>query len=312
LAELRHWPALVVRARTADASDELEGLVTLALDGCDVLAIEDLAPLPLPPGGLWDPTAPPPPPPPAPLAWRLCFKDDADRARATVAIDMLARGLTLQPEDLPDDDWVARSQAALTAITAGTFIVAPPWDVPSPVPDGRRLIVIEPSMGFGTGHHATTRLCLRALASLDVRGVTVRDIGTGSGVLALAAALAGAGQVTGIDIDDDAIAAAERSAALNPGIPPVRFRTGDIAEAGAPVDLVLANLTGAMLTRSAAHLTRWVVPGGRLVVSGFMHDEGQGVERALAAFAVESRLDEEGWCAVTLRRARPAAAPREG
>ena len=67
-------------------------------------------------------------------------------------------------------------------------------------------------------------------------------------MLALAAALAGAREVTGVDIDDDAIAAAGRSAALNPGIPPVRFLAGDIAAPGAPVDLVLANLTGAMLT----------------------------------------------------------------
>ena len=168
----RHWPALVVRADTVDESGELDGLVTLALDGCQVLAIEDLTPLPLPPGGLWDPTAPPPPrPPPAPLAWRLCFSADADRARAIAAIGALGRGLTLEPIDLPDDDWVARSQQALTAITAGPFIVAPPWDVPSPVPAGRRLIVIEPSMGFGTGHHATTRLCLRALGALDVAGL---------------------------------------------------------------------------------------------------------------------------------------------
>ena len=117
--------------------------------------------------------------------------------------------------DLPDDDWVARSQQALTAITAGPFVVAPPWDVPATVADGQHLIVIEPSMGFGTGHHATTRLCLRALGAVDVAGRTVVDVGTGSGVLAMAAALAGAAAVTAIDNDPDAVAAAERSAALN-------------------------------------------------------------------------------------------------
>jgi ribosomal protein L11 methyltransferase len=204
--------------------------------------------------------------------------------------------------DLPDDDWVARSQQALPAVTAGRFVIAPPWDIPDPVPAGQQLIVIEPSMGFGTGHHATTRLCLRALGELDVTGLRALDIGTGSGVLALAAAASGAVNVVGVDIDDDAIAAARRSAALNPDLPAVDFRTGDIAALGDPVDLVLANLTGAMLTRSTDYLARAVVPGGLLVVSGFMHDERDEVEAALTAFAVEARYDEDGWCAATLRR----------
>lgn len=303
MAEPRHWPALVVRAAAVDESGELDGLVTLALDGCQPLAIEDLTPLPLPPGGLWDPTAPPTPdPPPAPLAWRLCFKDDADRALAAAALTALGRGLTLEAMDLPDDDWVAKSQQALPAVTAGRFVVAPPWDIPDPVPAGQQLIVIEPSMGFGTGHHATTRLCLRAVGDLNVTGLRALDIGTGSGVLALAAAASGAVSVVGVDIDDDAIAAARRSAALNPDVPAVDFRTGDIAALGAPVDLVLANLTGAMLTRSTDYLARAVVPGGLLVISGFMHDERDEVEAALSAFAVEARVDEDGWCAATLRR----------
>jgi ribosomal protein L11 methyltransferase len=303
LAEPRRWPALVVRAPAVDATGDLDGLVTLALDDCQPLAIEDLTPLPLPPGGLWDPTAPPvPEPPPAPLAWRLCFRDDADRAHATAALAALGCDLTIEAMDLPDDDWVARSQQALPSITAGRFIVAPPWDLPNPVPTGQQLIVIEPSMGFGTGHHATTRLCLRALGALDVAGLRALDIGTGSGVLALAAAASGAVEVVGVDIDDDAVAAARRSATLNPSVPAVEFRTGDIAALGDPVDLVLANLTGAMLTRSADYLERAVAPGGRLIVSGFMDDERDAVETALTAFALETRLDEDGWCAATLRR----------
>jgi ribosomal protein L11 methyltransferase len=303
LAESRHWPALVVRAAAVDESGELDGLVTLALDGCQPLAIEDLTPLPLPPGGLWDPTAPPAPePPPAPLAWRVCFKDDADRLLAAAALTALGRDLSLEAMDLPDHDWVARSQQALPAVSAGRFVVAPPWDIPDPVPAGQQLIVIEPSMGFGTGHHATTRLCLRALSELDVTGLRTLDIGTGSGVLALAAAASGAVSVDGVDIDDDAIAAARRSAALNPRVPAVDFHTGDIAALGAPVDLVLANLTGAMLTRSTVYLARTVVPRGLLIISGFMHDERNEVEAALSAFAVEARYDEDGWCAATLRR----------
>jgi ribosomal protein L11 methyltransferase len=291
-----------VRAAEADETGALDGLVTLALDECQPLAIEDLTPLPLPPGGLWDPSAPPAPAPVAPLAWPLCFKDDADRNRAAVALADVGHGLVIEAMNLPDDDWVARSQQALSAVTAGPFVVAPPWDIPDPIPAGQRLIVIEPSMGFGTGHHATTRLCLRALGALDLTGLRVLDIGTGSGVLALAAAASGAAGVTGVDIDEDAIAAALRSAALNPELPLVHFGCGDIAATREPADLVLANLTGAMLIRAADDLTRAVAPGGRLIVSGFVLDERADVEQALSAFAVEARLDEDGWCAATLRR----------
>jgi ribosomal protein L11 methyltransferase len=163
--------------------------------------------------------------------------------------------------------------------------------------------VIEPSMGFGTGHHATTRLCLAALGSLDVLGPAVLDVGSGSGVLSFAAAISGAADVRGIDIDGDAVQAARRSASLNPSIPAVRFETGDVfTDPCAPVDLVLANLTGAMLIRSAAHLARLVKPGGRLIVSGFLHDEQDAVAAALDGFATGSTLTEDGWCALVLRR----------
>ncbi len=295
-----------MRSAVADPTGLVDGLIAAALDDLSPLAIEDLIPPPLPPGGLWDPTAPPTPDaPPTPVAWRVCFAGDAGRNAAIERLTELGLDLTLTAIDLPDDDWVARSQAANRAITAGRFIVAPPWDVPSPVPPGASLIVIEPSMGFGTGHHQTTRLCLAALGQLDVRGLTVLDLGTGSGVLAMAASLSGARDTAGIDIDDDAILAARRSAVLNPLPQPVSFLTADVFTAPWPAaDLVLANLTGAMLIRTATQLAALVVPDGRLIVSGFMADESDGVEAALTGFVVETRDREDEWCAFVLRRAR--------
>lgn len=305
MAEPRRWPALDVRSADADPTGLVDGLVAAALDDHAPLAIEDLIPPPLPPG-LWDPTAPPPPePPPTAVAWRVCFADVAGRDAARASLAALGLGLTLTAVDLPDDDWVARSQQANRAVTAGRFVVAPPWDVPSPAPPGAAVIVIEPSMGFGTGHHQTTRLCLTALSRLDARGLTALDLGTGSGVLAMAASLSGAIEATGIDIDADAVAAARRSAALNTLPGPVTFHTADVFTAPRPpADLVFANLTGAMLTRSATQLAALVVPGGQLVVSGFTQDEAAEVEAALTAFAVEARDHEDEWCAFVLRRAR--------
>src|SRR5207244_7383389 len=103
---------------------------------------------------------------------RFFFHTAADRDRAATALRASFPGIGAQPVDVPDEDWAARSQAALRAIQIGSLIVAPPWDVP--VESGVSVtIVIQPSMGFGTGHHATTRLCLAALQQIDLQGRTV-------------------------------------------------------------------------------------------------------------------------------------------
>lgn len=305
MAEPRHWPALEVRTAETDPTGLVDGLIAAALDDHGPIAIEDLIPPPLPPGGLWDPTAPPPPePPPTPVAWRVCFSDVPSRDAALASLQALAVPLSVAAIELDDEDWVAKSQAANRAVYVGRFIVAPPWDIPSPVPEGHVLVVIDPSMGFGTGHHQTTRLCLWALVDLDVRGRSVLDLGTGSGVLAMAAVLAGAREATGIDIDPDAILAAERSAALNTLPRPVTFLTADVFTAPYPAaEVVFANLTGAMLTRVATQLAALTAPGGTLIVSGFMDYEASGVEAALTAFTVTARAHEDEWCVFVLRRA---------
>jgi ribosomal protein L11 methyltransferase len=296
----RTWPALVLRAKAVDDSEEL---VSAVLADFPPVAIHDLADRPLPPGGLWDPTFPPiPDPPPTPLHWNVCFNDASERDRAAVALLDMLPGLAIERVDLPDEDWAARSQRSLTRVTAGRFVIAPPWDLPPPEVDAT-VIVIEPSMGFGTGHHATTRMCLRLLSDLDVSDLTVIDLGTGSGVLTMAAALSGARSVIGIDIDRDAISSAETSAALNTLPDSITFTVGDFrSDPPQPADLVLANLTGGMLTSSATDIATLVKPGGALIVSGFDHTEVDRVSAAFAAFSERARLSEDNWIALRLQR----------
>ncbi|MEW6321420.1 MAG: 50S ribosomal protein L11 methyltransferase [Acidobacteriota bacterium] len=298
----REWPALRLDAAGIEPRD-LPDQVAAALDDLGVVAIQDLAEWPLPPGGLWDPTcAPVPEPPPAPLAWRVFFESSTERDRARAALADRFPALGLVAEDVPDDDWAARSQRELTSVRAGCFIVAPPWDQPDSVPPGTWLITIEPSMGFGTGHHATTRLCLEALSTLDVSGRVALDLGTGSGVLAIAAALAGARAVTAIDADADAIAAARHSASLNRLPVAIAFLVGDFRRGAVePADVVLANLTGGLLTTAALEVRRLVAAGGRLVLSGFDADEAPRVRRAFADLALERTLAEGGWTGLVLR-----------
>lgn len=295
----RTWPALVLRAKAVDDSEEV---VSGILTDFGPVAIHDLAERPLPPGGLWDPTYPPiPDPPPTPLHWNVCFSDPDERARAADAIRTLVPGLTVEVIDLPDDDWAARSQQSLTAVRAGRFIIAPPWDLPEEPVDAT-VIVIEPSMGFGTGHHATTRMCLRLLGEMDVSDLTVLDLGTGSGVLSMAAALSGARDVIGIDVDQDAIDSAESSAQLNTLPDTITFQVSDFrSHPPQPADVVLANLTGGMLTSSAQAIASLVRPQGQLIVSGFDHSEVDAVVRAFGSLSEIERLTEDNWIALKLK-----------
>ena len=295
----RVWPTLILRASAVDSSEEL---ISGILYNFSPIAIHDLAERPLPPGGLWDPTFPPiPDPPPTPLHWSVCFNDAGERSRAADAIRAALPHLSIEAVDLPDEDWAAKSQQSLTAVRAGHFVIAPPWDVPPDDLDAT-VIVIEPSMGFGTGHHPTTRMCLRLLSEIDVSDLTVLDLGTGSGVLAMAAALSGARRVIGIDVDADAINSAESSARLNTLPDTITFKIGDFrTDPPAPADLVLANLTGGMLIASANAITGLVRRNGTLIASGFDHTEVGGVVAAFAPCIERQRLSEDSWIALQLQ-----------
>jgi ribosomal protein L11 methyltransferase len=164
-------------------------------------------------------------------------------------------------------------------------------------------VVIQPSMGFGTGHHATTRLCTALLQQLDLSGRTALDVGTGSGVLALAALALGARSVLAVDDDADAIESARENLALNGGPAGLELRVADFR--GLPAntfDVVVANLTGGLLARSAEVLAGAVAPGGSLIISGVTLEEEAEVLRALVPWmAVVERLTEDEWVAARLQ-----------
>ncbi len=244
---------------------------------------------------------------PGSTLWRVYFTDAAerDRAEGALAPAFAPRGVAFTPIEVEDEGWAAKSQASLTAVRVGRIVVTPPWDpaaslAPSPVDsDGVITIVILPSMGFGTAHHATTRLCLQALQALDLQGATVLDVGTGSGVLAIAARRLGAAQVLGIDDDADAIAAARDSLALNPGVD-VTLGVVDLCQSHLrTADVVTANLTGGLLMAAAPVLMHL---GRRLILSGFLRHERDDVLAAYAGWTVERQDTEDGWCSATLSR----------
>ena len=233
-----------------------------------------------------------------PQGLRLFFTTSADREQASAHLRQVLPHCDTVLVDVPDDHWAERSQAALKSVRVGSLTVAPPWDVPV---DSSTVILIQPSMGFGTGHHATTRLCLAALQPLALQGRTVVDVGTGSGVLAIAACLLGASMVVGIDDDPDAVQSARENAERN-GVT-VDFRAADFRTTVLPRgDLVLANLTGALLLQTAARLQDLVNGRGALILSGFLHHEEAAVLAAFSDLRVADRNQEDEWVCVTLRQ----------
>ena len=239
-------------------------------------------------------------------SWRVFFASAAARDRAARALDRDFRplGVVISPIEIADEDWARRSQAELGPVRIGRLVIAPPWSVlAASEVAGAVVIRILPSMGFGTGHHATTRLCLKALCELDLAHRSFLDVGTGSGVLAIAACLLGARPVSAIDSDPNATRSARDNLRLNGVDGRVRLITCDFRRgANIRARTVAANLTGAALVHGHLDLAACVEPGGMLVVSGFMHDEADDVLSTLAQVGeLTNRYGEDGWCAATLR-----------
>ena len=229
--------------------------------------------------------------------WRVFFRSASSRdaARAALAADA---SIDTSPIEVPDEDWARRSQNSLKAIDAGGLIIAPPWDVPT----GKPVIVIEPSMGFGTGHHATTRLCLLLLQQLELRRARVLDIGTGSGVLALAAWKLGAADVVAIDNDPDALDNARDNIARNGAAAAIDIIQDDLGGLRIQrADIVLANLTGAVLVRYAAELRSLALGGGYFILSGFAPEDVAVIRTAFAGLTLIEEKAEGEWAALCLQ-----------
>jgi ribosomal protein L11 methyltransferase len=237
---------------------------------------------------------------------RLFFASDDTRVRAVELTRAFDGTVTLSAVDVPDEAWAERSQARIEPIRVGRFVITPPWHLDAArtlvTGDARAIVlVIQPSMGFGTGHHASTRLCLRLLQGLDLAASSLLDVGTGSGVLALAATALGAGCVTAIDADADALAAAGENVDRNDAGATVRLRAVELgrdvpADMGR-FDVVTANLTGAILERHAPALASWTRAGGTLIASGYQTEEAESVTAAVrsAGFSPNEQLGEDEW-----------------
>lgn len=203
------------------------------------------------------------------------------------------------------EDWAEGWKQHFSSFQVGRLTVKPTWEE-SP-PDSELVVEIDPGMAFGTGTHATTRLCLEALVGrLDTahQAPEVLDVGTGSGILAIAAAKLGAVRVVASDIDPEACRIAAENARLNRVAETIEFTTRLLEEIPGRFQVVLANILAEENIRLAPELVAKLLPGGWLVLSGILAEKEVLVKTAFAAYPLsdpEIRRQEE-WIALIYRK----------
>ncbi len=253
-------------------------------------------------------------------AWLPAPEEAGAERDALAAVAAALAPLALDPAPEPEaalvepPDWAREWRRFYRPVRAGRFVICPPWER-APAGRGDVAVVIDPGRAFGTGHHESTRLCLRALGSQLVPGSRVLDLGTGSGILAVAAARLGAASVRALDVDPEAVAVARESARRNGVAARVVAAAGSLGRewpwAGSgrgAADLLLANLSRPLLESLAPEIARALRPGGVLVASGYLAREAASVGEVLAASGLRAlRVESEGeWCChVALRDPQP-------
>lgn len=204
---------------------------------------------------------------------------------------------------LPDTDWNETWKKSFTPIDAGGFTILPPWEKC----DSRRLnLIIDPGMAFGTGHHETTRRCLMLIERFSDKCGKERflDIGTGTGVLAIAASKSGYRHVTGLDTDPLAIDAAQRNIALN-SLGNIEIKAGIIEEVEEIFDFIAANLISETLINIAPQIAARLKPSGISALSGMLSGQENDVIAAIggAGLIVEEMFSDCKWVSVIAKKA---------
>ncbi|HOE16030.1 MAG TPA: 50S ribosomal protein L11 methyltransferase [Syntrophorhabdaceae bacterium] len=197
-----------------------------------------------------------------------------------------------------DRDYIGLTKRYFRPIKIEDVVVAAPWNRRR---GNKKAIIIEPGMAFGTGRHESTRIMIKLMKGVDINGKEVIDLGCGSAILSLYAALKGAKRVVAVDNDEDAIASAKKNASLN-DIANIRFARAGLEDVKSRYDVVLANLDIRTFSGHAQHIVKRLKRGGCLIISGIL---GRDARRAISLFpslTLEREERKNSWRGFVLKR----------
>ncbi|MCX7854466.1 MAG: 50S ribosomal protein L11 methyltransferase [Anaerolineae bacterium] len=239
------------------------------------------------------------------------------RRRVEEALWHLGQILPLPPPSfriVAETDWAEAWKKHLTVLHIGRrLVIRPSWLPYTPI-EGEVVVELDPGMAFGTGTHPTTQMCLLALEDYVRPGARVLDLGTGSGILAIAAAKLGAKRVLALDTDPQAVSVARENVYRNGVADRVRVARGSLAQAIGRFDVVVVNILARVLVEMAEQgLARRLAPEGRLVVAGLLAAQEEDVRKAFQqnGLAIVGRRQVEDWVALEAERQPVLAESRQ-
>ena len=244
------------------------------------------------------------------------------RGRIDVAVRLvaaLAPVSDLAERVLPEEQWRDAWKKHFKPLKIGRrVVVRPTWSADKPA-EGEATIWLDPGMAFGTGHHPTTRMCIEQIERTMTPGARVLDVGCGSGILSIAAARLGASEVFGLDIDPAAVGVAEENGRKNGVESRLTFAAGSLPSPKAgprSFDLTVANISAKVVSAIASGLVASLKPGGVLIASGVLVENGDRIQRALSDAGSgdhmrdhRRRVDDPGWFGIGIGWASPSSYP---